>query len=1066
MSQIPEPKGKLPGIGHIRLIDSAEPVQSLQALSKDLGEIYQLQLPGGKLLVVSSQRLVDELCDESRFDKKVSGALYNIRDIALDGLFTAKTTEPNWQKAHNILLPAFSMGSMSNYFPMMLEIAEQMMARWSQLNANDEIDVPADMVRLTLDTIGLCGFDYRFNSFSRDEPHPFIESMLVALQEAIDRAVALPLVHGMNVGRRQRYEKHILNLKTIVDEVIAERKAGGGATDAKDLLSLMLTGSDPATGEKLSDENIRYQIITFLIAGHETTSGLLSFALQYLIKHPAVLKRAYAEVDEVLGADLDTPPTLAQIGRLPYIRQVLNEALRLFPTAPAFTVMPLEDTTLAGLYPLKAGQPILILIGGLHRDEKAWGDNPELFDPDRFAPDVAAQRLPNAFKPFGNGQRACIGSQFALQESVLALGMALQRFKFVDHTNYQLEVKEALTLKPNDFRLRLKKRTAEDRSVSLQKAPEVDELTKEKGTTNLTSDHATPLLVLHGSNMGSAQQVAARLAEEGESVGFVVSSGSLDEYTDRLPSDGAVLFVTASYNGTPTDDAKEFMAWLESTERDLSHVRFGVFGVGNRDWATTYQRVPRLIEERLKTLGAECVVVRGEADARGDFFGDIDSYAEGVWPELASSLGLAVVAPVDLGERFAVDLLTSDDSDTAFLTHHSLTPMMVVVNEEMVDTQVDYGVSKRHISVDLPPDINYKTGDHLLVMPRNPVKNVERAASRFGLSLQQPIRLSLKHGAAGGIPMDSAMTVKTLLSRYVELCDPATVRQIKLLAEHATCPPDGIALNTLAESDNYKTEVLDKRVSLLDLLDRYASIALPFAVFIDQLAELHPRYYSIASSHLTSPGRVDIAVSRVEGPALSGSGDYLGACSSTLDDITVGESILARLRPVDSGFLPPQDLQQPIIMIGPGTGVAPFRGFIQDRMAHHQRGQDLGEAMLFFGCRHPDVDDIYADEFSEAETAGAVQCIKAYSRLPEYPHCYVQDAIAANAEKVWALWQQGALIYVCGDAQYMLTGVRLALQKIYRDIMDKGGKTVSEEQAQNWLQEMEVEGRFLIDAWA
>ena len=1066
MSQIPEPKGKLPGIGHTHLIDAAEPVQSLLALSKNMGEIYQLQLPGGKLLVVSSQRLVDELCDESRFDKKVSGPLSNIRDIALDGLFTAKTTEPNWQKAHNILMPAFSMGAMSNYFPMMLEIAEQMMTRWGQLNAHDEIDVPADMVRLTLDTIGLCGFDYRFNSFSRDEPHPFIESMLVALQEAIDRAVALPFVHAMNIGRRQRYEKHVQNLKNIVDSVIAERKADDGTTDAKDLLSLMLNGSDPATGEKLSDENIRYQIITFLIAGHETTSGLLSFALQYLIKHPAVLKRAYAEVDEVLGADITTPPTLAQLGRLPYIRQVLNEALRLYPTAPAFTVMPLEDTTLAGVYPLKAGQPILILIGGLHRDEKAWGDNPDLFDPDRFAPDVAALRLPNAFKPFGNGQRACIGSQFALQESILAIGMALQRFKFIDHTNYQLDVKETLTLKPDDFRLRLKKRTDQDRKLNVQTGPEIDDRPKVKDVANLTSDHATPLLILHGSNMGSAQHIAARLAEEGESVGFVVSSGSLDEYTNRLPSDGAVLLITGSYNGTPTDDAKTFMAWLESTEQSLSHVRYGVFGVGNRDWATTYQRVPRLIEQRLETLGAECVVARGEADARGDFFGDIDSYAKTVWPELAVSLGLTVAAPVDRGDRFTVDLLTDNDRDTVFLQHHSLTPMTVTVNDEMVDTRVDYGLSKRHISVNLPEGVNYKTGDHLLVMPRNPAVNVERAAVRFGLGIQQRLRLSLKHGSAGAIPINSDITVNTLLSRYVELCDPATVRQIKLLAEHASCPPDVTALNNLAHSDHYKSEVLDKRVSMLDLLDCYSSIDLPFATYVDQLAELQPRYYSIASSHLTSAGSVDIAVSRVAGAALGGNGNYLGACSSTLSDTEVGESIWARIRSVDSEFLPPQDLQRPIIMIGPGTGVAPFRGFIQDRMLHLKQGKTLGEAILFFGCRHPDVDEIYGDEFAEAQAAGAVSCIKAYSRAPAHPNRYVQDAIAANANRIWELWTRGARIYVCGDAQYMLPGVRHALQHIYQDAYKKEGETISDKQAQVWLQEMEVAGRFLVDAWA
>ncbi|MFT5794872.1 MAG: cytochrome P450/NADPH-cytochrome P450 reductase [Saprospiraceae bacterium] len=1066
MPLFPEPKGKLPGLGHIRLIDAAAPVQSLLALSKELGEIYRLQLPGGNLLVVSSQRLVDELCDESRFDKKVSGALYNIRDIALDGLFTAKTTEPNWQKAHNILMPAFSMGSMSNYFPMMLEIAEQMMTRWSQLNANDEIDVPADMVRLTLDTIGLCGFDYRFNSFSREEPHPFIDSMLVALQESIDRAVALPMMHAMNVSRRHRYEKHIENLKTIVDAVIAERKADGGASDAKDLLSLMLTGADPATGEKLSDENIRYQIITFLIAGHETTSGLLSFTLQYLIKHPAVLKRAYAEVDEVFGADLDSPPTLAQVGRLPYIRQVLNEALRLYPTAPAFTVTPLEDTTLAGIYPLKAGQPILILIGGLHRDEKAWGDNPELFDPDRFSPEVAATRLPNAFKPFGNGQRACIGSQFALQESVLALGMALQRFKFVDHTNYQLKVKETLTLKPDDFRLRLRKRSAADRNPSPQKITEISEQAQSTSATQIASDHGTPLLVLHGSNMGTAQQIAARLAEEGESVGYVVKTGSLDEYTDNLPRDGVILFVAASYNGTPTDDAKRFMAWLTSTDQDLGDVRYGVFGVGNRDWATTYQRVPILIEERMEALGANLLVPRGEADARGDFFGDVDNYCQTVWPKLAVALGLTVVAPTELGERFSIDLLDTDDSSTAILSHHSLLPMQVIVNDEMVDTKIDFGVSKRHISVALPAGVSYKTGDHLLVMPRNPSINVERAATRFGLSIEQRMHLSLRHGAAGAMPVDSVVTVENLLARYVELCDPATVRQIKMLAEHALCPPDVIALAALTEPEQYKTQVLEKRVSLLDLLERFASIELPFALFIDQLAELHPRYYSIASSNLISPQWVDIAVSSVEGVAFSGSGDYLGACSATLSDAAVGESILARVRAVDSGFLPPQDLQQPLIMIGPGTGVAPFRGFIQDRMSHLNEGQELAEALLFFGCRHPDVDDIYADEIKAAQSAGVVECITAYSRLSEHPYHYVQDAIAAHAEKVWSLWQQGAVIYVCGDAQYMLTGVRQALQKIYTDAQRAENKIVSETQAQDWLRDMEVEGRFLIDAWA
>lgn len=1062
MSVFPEPAGKLPGLGHSHLIDSDAPVQSLLEMANELGEIYRLAVPGGHLLVVSSQRLVDELCDETRFDKKVSGALYNIRDIAKDGLFTAQTHEPNWQKAHNILMPAFNMGSMSNYFPMMLEIADQMMARWSALNAQDEVDVPADMVRLTLDTIGLCGFDYRFNSFSRDEPHPFIESMLVALQEAMDRAVSVEMLHKLNFRRRQRYEEHCENLATTVDEVIAERKATPSSGEDKDLLSLMLTGADPATGEKLSDENIRYQIITFLIAGHETTSGLLSFALQHLIKHPAVLKRAYAEVDAVLGGDLSVPATLAQVGQMTYIRQVLNESLRLYPTAPAFTLMPKEDTTLAGQYPLKARQPILVLTGGLHRDELAWGDNPELFDPDRFSAEVANERLPNAFKPFGNGQRACIGSQFAMQESVLALGMALQRFKFIDHTNYQLKVKETLTLKPDDFRVRLKKRTDADR----QHAPELTQkpkLAAAASTSTIASDHATPLLVLHGSNMGSAKQVAARLAEEGESVGFVVTRGSLDEFSDQLPKVGAVLLVTASYNGTPTDDAKEFMAWIEGSEQDLSSVNFAVFGVGNRDWATTYQRIPLMIEERLLALGATQVAVRGEADARGDFFGDIDSYTQRVWPELTQALGLEAAAPADLGERFAIDWVGGDRLDATIRDYHELSAMQILVNDEMVDTSSEYGDSKRHVRIALPEGVRYKTGDHLLVMPQNSEDLVRRVAQRFGLDLAASLRLTQQHGVAGALPVDQVVSVQTLLGQFLELADPATVRQVKLLAEHATCPPDAEKLLALAEPDRYQPQVLELRVSMLDLLERYPSIELSFAMFIDQLADLHPRYYSIASSHLSSPDAADIAVSLVSGPALSGQGKYLGACSSMLAGRRSGESILARVRPVDSGFVPPADLTQPIIMIGPGTGVAPFRGFVQDRLAHQADGKPLGDALLFLGCRHPSVDQLYAQEFAQAENAGAVRCINAYSRVEGHPFRYVQDAVAAHAEQVWSLWERGALVYVCGDAQNMLMGVRRALEQIYIDA--NSDQSISAEQAKTWLSSMEVEGRFLIDAW-
>ena len=131
-------------------------------------------------------------------------------------------------------------------------------------------------------------------------------------------------------------------MNTLVDDIIRERKSGGDKGQ-NDLLNYMLAGVDRTTGESLSDENIRYQINTFLIAGHETTSGLLSFTLYFLLNHPDVLEKAYAEVDRVLGREIAVAPSYAQINQLDYIRAILLESLRLWPTAPAFSVYPYKD---------------------------------------------------------------------------------------------------------------------------------------------------------------------------------------------------------------------------------------------------------------------------------------------------------------------------------------------------------------------------------------------------------------------------------------------------------------------------------------------------------------------------------------------------------------------------------------------------------------------------------------------------------------------------------------------------------------------------------------------------
>lgn len=166
-------------------------------------------------------------------------------------------------------------------------------------------------------------------------------------------------------------------MNKMVDEIIAERRGNTAATDdKKDMLAAMMTGVDRATGEQLDDVNIRYQINTFLIAGHETTSGLLSCTIYALLKHPEVLKKAYEEVDRVLGPDVNARPTYQQVTQLTYITQCLKEALRLWPPAPAYGIAPLNDEMIGGKYKLKKNTFITILVMALHRDPSVWGRTP------------------------------------------------------------------------------------------------------------------------------------------------------------------------------------------------------------------------------------------------------------------------------------------------------------------------------------------------------------------------------------------------------------------------------------------------------------------------------------------------------------------------------------------------------------------------------------------------------------------------------------------------------------------------------------------------------------------
>ncbi|MFH9854694.1 cytochrome P450 [Streptomyces althioticus] len=480
LHRIPHPPHRLPLLGDVVGASRRTPVQDSVRMARQLGPIFRRRAFGREFVFTWGAGLVADLADESRFAKHVGLGVANLRPLAGDGLFTAYNHEPNWQLAHDVLAPGFSREAMAGYHPMMLSVAARLTEHWDRAAADGRwVDVPGDMTKLTLETIARTGFGHDFGSFERARPHPFVTAMVGTLSHAQRlNNVPPPLAPLLLRRANRRNAEDIARLGHIVDEVVRRRRADGHADG--DLLDRMLETAHPDTGERLSAENVRRQVITFLVAGHETTSGALSFALHYLSLRPDVADRARAEVDRVWG-DTDTP-AYEQVARLRYVRRVLDESLRLWPTAPAYSREATRDTVLADEHPMRRGAWTMVLIPMLHRDPEVWGADADRFDPDRFDPAAVRSRPPHTYKPFGTGARACIGRQFALHEATLVLGLLLRRYDLRPDPSYRLRVTERLTFMPENLRLRPARRSAARPDIPAQRT---DSGTASRGTGGL-----------------------------------------------------------------------------------------------------------------------------------------------------------------------------------------------------------------------------------------------------------------------------------------------------------------------------------------------------------------------------------------------------------------------------------------------------------------------------------------------------------------------------------------------------------------------------------------------------
>lgn len=1040
----------LPILGSMFEVDTGHVIASFRRLARAHGPIFRLTLPSDRIHIVSSHALARELCDTTRFQKALSAPLVELRMLGGDGLFTAYNHEPNWAKAHRLLMPAFGTMSLPDYFEPMLDVIEQMLTRWERFGPEEVHDVPDQWTRLTLDTLALCAFNFRFNSFYQEGQHAFVDAMLESLIESSARTKRPAVLNNALLHRQRALDEALAIIQKTTEEVVQKRKAmhARGEQSPQDLLERMLKNADPVTGEKLGDENIRHQLVTFLVAGHETTSGLLSYATHYLLDNPTAMKKLREEVDLVLE---DRTPAFEDIARLTYTDQVLRESLRLSPTAPAFGVEAIEDTTLAGKWEVPAGSKFLLLLPEIHRDPKVW-HKPEVFDPERFSPENIDAIPDRAWMPFGNGPRACIGSQFAMQEAKLALSMLVQRFDLERPAPYTLHEKEALTTKPEDLYVRAKKRR--DVVRRRENAPTASQQANEQAESKITDAHNTPLLVLFGSNAGSAEAVARKLAATGAARGWDAVAKSLDAQTGELPDRGAVLIVSASYNGNPPDNARNFVSWLERQPEDaFEGTRFAVLGCGHRDWAATYQAIPKLLDAELERCGAARITPRGEADAAGDFFGTIEQWSSRLWEDANALFSLDSTDGHDALYRVEP---VGEQQWESWLEKRALVESEVVENRELVAMNAPFARSKRHLEIALPANSRYNTGDYVSLLPENPPELVARAARVLHVKPNDVVVVRAPMADAS-IPTERPISVGELLARHVELAAPATRSDIAKLAVNNECPPHQAALDRWANDERaYQDEVFSKRLSLVELLERFPASKISLARALEMLPTMRRRRYSIASSPKRSPRQCSLTVSVLDAPAWSGEGRHLGIASNYLAKTRVGDKLTLLIERPTKPFYPPEDHATPMILIGAGSGIAPFRGFLQE-LDH----RDQGSALLFFGCDHPEVDFLYHEEWEPLVERGLLEVFPAFSEGPDEELRFAQHAVWSARDKVRALVDKGAVIYVCGDGRYMEPAVYQTLARILSE-----SESEDDESGEKRLEALVQQGRYLTDVFA
>ncbi|KAI7865727.1 NADPH-dependent cytochrome P450 oxidoreductase [Spinellus fusiger] len=642
---------------------------------------------------------------------------------------------------------------------------------------------------------------------------------------------------------------------------------------------------------------------------------------------------------------------------------------------------------------------------------------------------------------------------------------------------------------------------------------------KERNFVNIMQKENRQVIFFYGSQTGTAEDYASRLAKEcTKKYGVSCMTADIEmydlTYLDTVPSSMVVVFVLATYGeGEPTDSAVEFWDLIKeespmfSTEEGptpLSQLRYMIFGLGNKTYEK-YNEVGRIVNQRLTALGAHRLGAYGEGDDNACLEEDFLSWQEEVWPVFCEALGVEEVinteprkatftvvpveSPVYLGELGETLNNTLYNAKNPFLAPYTSRGVFEEADRHCLHLEFDISQC----------NLTYQTGDHLALWPSNNDNEIQHLAQVLGIaSLESAVNITaMDITASKKHPFPVPTTYRAMFRHYLDICAPVSRQTLIALVDYLP-EPLREALRTLAtDKDAYRLHVSESVRNLAQTIQYAAdSVAVssagvlssvPFDLIIESIPRLQPRYYSISSSSKESPDVISATVvtlayqpTPTPHRTVYGVATHfllqkhskihtlsLPASHPTYD--TAGprgsfESAQGPCLPVHvrkSTFKLPRSPSLPVIMIGPGTGVAPFRAFVRERVHQKAQGTPVGPTLLFFGSRTEN-DFLYANEWPGLfESLGeGSRIITAFSRTTAQK-VYVQHRLQEAEEEVWQLLNKGAYLYVCGDARTMAKDVQQTLVAIATRVGQ-----LTDDRAHEFIKNMRNTGRYQEDVWS